>query len=88
MKERLDLIETALLELGSEIFKFKQKLANLKDDHQRTNRLVARLNELIAEKGVISQEEAELIKVSGQPSLDELFEAQMIKDHSEKKIMH
>jgi hypothetical protein len=59
MKDRIELLERTILDLGAEVYKLKHALVGATLKQQAMNKLLEGLRGMLDEKGLITQEEIE-----------------------------
>ena len=59
--DKIGTLEMSLLELGAELYRLKEKVANLTEYREENNRTMNSLKTLLEEKGVITVEDLEML---------------------------
>jgi len=64
MKDYLNRLESALLDLGAEVYAMKSQVRDLKDHRHRFEQIITALRGVLDEKGILSEEDFELALTS------------------------
>lgn len=74
MKDYLDRLENAILELGSEVYALKSEVRDMNEQKNKLQVTMKTLRDVLDDKGLLSQEDFELALTSS--GLEDLTEAE------------
>jgi hypothetical protein len=82
MKDRMDLLEQTILDLGTEVYKLKHTLVSVSIKQHALQKVLEGLRGMLDEKGLITQEEVEESTL-----MNDLVEAKATpRDHEQEKL--